>query len=297
MKDAWHAFLAALPVTRPYLLLLAVIAGFMVAERLLPAERNQPIRNRILTGEFTLLYLLVTPLVIVLPVYLAAKITSATGGSLLTINLDQVRTGSPPLDGVLHYILLPVLPFVVFDFFYYWHHRLQHTLPALWEQHKLHHMDESLYCLSSGRHHWLEEAIRGFTITIPMTFLIALGAVQGAMIVFVIGQWAIFIHANVRLPLGPFTPVLTGPQLHRIHHSREIRHADKNFAAFLPLWDILFGTYCRPLPGEWPATGLTNRERVSDFWAGVALPFHAWVPAMLAHSRRAGSALLRSRRD
>src|SRR5262249_21623352 len=147
------------------------------------------------------------------------------------------------------YVLFPAVPFIAYDFFYYWTHRLQHTVPALWEQHKLHHMDESVYCISSGRHHWLEEGIRVFTLTLPMSILITIGSSLGMVAAFIYTYWAFVIHANVRLPFGPMTPVLCGPQLHRIHHSREPRHRDRNFAAFFPLWDILFGTYHRPQRG------------------------------------------------
>ena len=297
MTDVWQAFLASFPAMGSYLVVLGVIAGFMLAERLIPAERNQPIRNQILSGECTFVYLFATPFVILLPLYLATAIANVTGGSLVSINLNEVGTGSQSADWLLHNIVFPFLPFVVFDFFYYWHHRFQHRLPVLWEQHKLHHMDESVCCLSGGRHHWLEDGIRVFTIGIPMGFLIALAPVQGALLVGVVAQWAIFIHANIRLPLGPLTPVFTGPQLHRIHHSLDVRHADKNYAAFFPIWDILFGTYYRPLPGEWPATGLQNRQTVSNLWEAAILPFRAWLPAIFFRARRMGSDLLRSLRD
>jgi sterol desaturase/sphingolipid hydroxylase (fatty acid hydroxylase superfamily) len=36
--------------------------------------------------------------------------------------------------------------------------------------------------------------------------------------------------------------LLTSPQYHRIHHSLKPAHFDKNFAAWFPLWDILFRT-------------------------------------------------------
>jgi uncharacterized membrane protein SpoIIM required for sporulation/sterol desaturase/sphingolipid hydroxylase (fatty acid hydroxylase superfamily) len=172
MTEIQQALLAALSAIKPYGLFLAVIAGFMILERLFPAERGQPVRNRILTAEFTLLYFVITPFVVGLPMYLVTDIKDATGGSLLTVNFDLINTGSASFDWVLHNILFPAIPFIVFDFFYYWHHRLQHVVPALWEQHKLHHMDESVYCITSGRHHWLEEAIRVFTIVIPMAILI-----------------------------------------------------------------------------------------------------------------------------
>jgi len=293
MAELWDALTAALPAVKVYGGLVAVLLAFMVLERFFPAERGQTGRNRFLTAEFTLLYFLVTPFVVLLPLQLMHGLHDAAGGSLFALNLDTINTGSAPFDWALHYLLFPAIPFIVFDFFYYWHHRLQHTVPALWEQHKLHHMDENVYCISSGRHHWLEEAIRVFTVMIPMSLLFALGAAQGAVMAFVFTQWAILIHVNIRLPFGPLTPVLVGPQLHRIHHSRDPRHANKNMAAFFPLWDILFGTYWRPMPGEWPATGLADREVPRNLWDGVVMPFRAWIPAMTAQGRKAMSAMAR----
>jgi sterol desaturase/sphingolipid hydroxylase (fatty acid hydroxylase superfamily) len=286
MEELWRGFIGGLPSMETYVQLLAVIGGFLVAEHFFPAERGQPLRNRIHTAEFTLLYFLLTPTVVLLPIAWATAIAKATGGGLFSLNLNTLTTGSNTADWLLRNILFPFVPFIVFDFFYYWHHRLQHTIPAFWAQHKLHHTDESVYCLSSGRHHWLEEGIRVFTCTIPMAFLFTLGHVQGVVMVIVLAQWAIFIHTNVRLPLGPLTPILTGPQLHRIHHSREPQHANKNFAAFVPLWDIVFGTYYRPLPNEWPATGVPSRETVTNMWAAAVMPFQAWGRSLVSLVRR-----------
>jgi len=296
--EVWEAFTAFWLTAKSYIVVLAVIAGFLLAERFFPAEPDQPARNRILTGEFTLLYFLLTPYVVLLPAYLAAEIAKATGGSLITLDLNHIDTGSPTINWFLLNILLPFVPLIIFDFFYYWHHRFQHVLPAFWEQHKLHHTDESVYCLSSGRHHWLEEGIRVLTITIPMAFLLTLGAVQSPVVMLtILAQWAIFIHANIRLPLGPLTPVIAGPQLHRIHHSRLPQHANKNFAAFLPLWDIVFGTYYRPSKGEWPVTGVADREVFDNVWVAATSPFRAWWRAILAHLRRGGAAVMRALRN
>jgi sterol desaturase/sphingolipid hydroxylase (fatty acid hydroxylase superfamily) len=265
MDFVWTTLLATLPAIKAYFL---AAAGFMAAERLIPAEKNQPLKNQWFSGLCTLLYFAATPFVVLWPAALAAKIFHATGGSLVSLNLDQLGA-----DWATRNLALPFLPVLVFDFFYYWHHRLQHTIPALWAQHKLHHTEESLCCLTNLRHHWLEDGIRVFTITIPMACLVTLTPVQGAWVAVLISHWSMFFHANLRLPLGPLTPVLVGPQTHRIHHSREPKHADKNFAAFFPLWDILFGTYYRPRPGEWPATGLLSGERVASLWDAAILPF------------------------
>jgi sterol desaturase/sphingolipid hydroxylase (fatty acid hydroxylase superfamily) len=121
-----------------------------------------------------------------------------------------------------------------------------------------------------------------------MTFLIGLTPVQGVLISSAIAQWAVFIHANLRIPLGPLTAVFAGPQLHRIHHSRELKHTNKNYAAFFPIWDVLFRTYHRPAPQEWPATGLHSGENVHDLWNASVLPFRGWFK-MTSHILRSRS--------
>jgi sterol desaturase/sphingolipid hydroxylase (fatty acid hydroxylase superfamily) len=60
--------------------------------------------------------------------------------------------------------------------------------------------------------------------------------------------WAIFIHSNVRLPLGPLRLVLGAPELHHWHHLRRARA--ENFGNLAPWTDLLFGTYHRPTGDE-----------------------------------------------
>ncbi len=274
MAFIWKTFLATLPGVESY---FAAIAIFFIAERFFPAERHQPLRNQLFNARYTLLFLLITPFILIWPTSIAARFASATGGSLFAAHLDQWNIGTAAIAWPLRNLVLPFVPMFVFDFFYYWHHRLQHEVPVLWEQHKLHHTDQSLSCLTNLRHHWLEEGIRVFTITIPMTFLITISPVQAVFIAAAIAQWAVFIHANLRIPMGPLTSVLAGPQLHRIHHSRQPKHGNKNYAAFFPIWDIVFRTYYRPAPGEWPATGLSTGETVQDLWSATLLPFRGWM--------------------
>ena len=66
----------------------------------------------------------------------------------------------------------------------------------------------------------------------------------GAVILFVAGIWAIYIHSNVRLPTGPLRWLLGAPELHHWHHDRD-RDAG-NYANISPLMDLLFGTYRCP---------------------------------------------------
>jgi hypothetical protein len=58
------------------------------------------------------------------------------------------------------------------------------------------------------------------------------------------GIWAIYIHSNVRFPLGSLRPLLGAPELHHWHHSRD-RDAG-NYGNVCPLMDLIFGTYVCP---------------------------------------------------
>jgi len=101
-------------------------------------------------------------------------------------------------------------------------------------------------------------------VTIPLAYLITQGM-------------SYFIHLNSRISLGPLTPIIAGPQTHRIHHSKLPEHIDKNFAAIFPLWDVIFGTYYHPKKGECPPCGLASGETVHSFRYALLMPFMTWV--------------------
>ncbi|WP_233490907.1 sterol desaturase family protein [Pseudodesulfovibrio indicus] len=57
---------------------------------------------------------------------------------------------------------------------------------------------------------------------------------------------ALFNHANLRLPLDADRKLrlfLVTPDMHRVHHSTDMREANRNFGFTVPFWDRLFGTY------------------------------------------------------
>jgi sterol desaturase/sphingolipid hydroxylase (fatty acid hydroxylase superfamily) len=85
--------------------------------------------------------------------------------------------------------------------------------------------------------------------------------------------WGFVNHANVRLNFGGLTPIISGPQWHRIHHSIYTEHHDKNFAAFFPFIDILFGTYYQPRKDEYPSTGLLPEDRANNLLGATVAPF------------------------
>ena len=252
----------------------AVPAFFLfIFECLHPAERNQPLRNTFLYLQAQAAYILVVPIVMIFPHWLKNNILE--GHCLFNLDLAQMSAGESWLDLLAKLIVFPFIPILIADFFYYWFHRLQHTLPFLWEQHKLHHAAESLNVTASV-HHWLEKPLQFLFIGIPYGLLVNISPIKTGLLVMLISHWDLFIHANLRLNFGFLTPVFAGPQYHRIHHSVRPEHLDKNFAAYFPLYDIVFGTYWRPKAKEYPKTGLANGEKVTSIHQYLFLPFLHW---------------------
>lgn len=64
-------------------------------------------------------------------------------------------------------------------------------------------------------------------------------------------------------------------RLHRIHHSREERHINHNFATRTPIWDVLFGTAYFPRRDEWPAVGLMDTDEPRTLRDYLLLPFRS----------------------
>jgi len=125
----------------------------------------------------------------------------------------------------------------------YWAHRLQHTLPFLWRFHSIHHSAEHLDWLAAHREHPLDTIN---TVTIIKLPALLLGFPLETLAGFIAfrGLWAIYIHSNVRLPLGPLRMLIGAPELHHWHHDRDRRAG--NYANLSPLMDIIFGTYRCP---------------------------------------------------
>jgi sterol desaturase/sphingolipid hydroxylase (fatty acid hydroxylase superfamily) len=61
-------------------------------------------------------------------------------------------------------------------------------------------------------------------------------------------------HANLRMPAAldrALRLVVVTPDMHRIHHSQDMREGNANFSNTFSWWDRLFGTYVdRPAAGH-----------------------------------------------
>jgi sterol desaturase/sphingolipid hydroxylase (fatty acid hydroxylase superfamily) len=165
------------------------------------------------------------------------------------------------LAGELSHLQQPVLSFplaavavVMIDFLYYWFHRAQHAIPFLWRFHAVHHSIEALGA-GKGYHHISEAPLKAVLVAAPVALLLGYPPLLVALALSVHGN---YIHSATGLNFGRFAWAIADNRTHRIHHSVEPRHFNRNFGGYTMLWDFLFGTACFPRRGEWPNVGLAG---------------------------------------
>ena len=137
----------------------------------------------------------------------------------------------------------------------YWGHRALHAHPLLWRFHAIHHSAEELDWLVNTRAHPFDMVFTRLSGLAPV-YLLGLGRATGShidpavAILMIFGTvWTFFIHANIRVRLGPLEWLISSPAFHHWHHTND-EHRDHNFAFIFPLIDRVFGTAW--LPKHWP---------------------------------------------
>lgn len=170
------------------------------------------------------------------------------------------------------------------DFFYYWFHRASHRIRWMWASHVTHHSSERLnlstafrqsitYPISGMWLFWLPLALLGFEPThIIAAVAISLG-------------FQFFVHTQAIGRLGWLEYVFNTPSHHRVHHARNPKYIDRNYAGVLIVWDKLFGTFVEEDPAVPCEYGIVRQVHSHN---PLVLTFHEWL-AMLRDVGRADS--------
>lgn len=149
-----------------------------------------------------------------------------------------------PLVALLPGFAVPLVGIALFDLAIYWAHRWYHEVPFLWRFHAIHHSPDRMDWISGFRNHPFD----GTLIAPAIFFLLAAGFTAeftGALAIIQIVT-GLFLHANVRWRLRPLHKVIITPEFHHWHHANEPGAINANYSVFLPLWDLIFGTYFMP---------------------------------------------------
>jgi sterol desaturase/sphingolipid hydroxylase (fatty acid hydroxylase superfamily) len=246
----------------------AFCVGFVLERLLKNAESGQKLRGYGRNVAHSIVYLVVFFLLapsVYIPI---AAISNRLGGGLINAQIVDNTTW-------LNQIIVFALLYFIVDFFQYWWHRMQHRVPFLWDQHVVHHSEDAMNVTTATRHHWSEFMFQSLVVSLPFGLLFKLTPATVGIVAMVFGSWQFFVHLNVRISLGQMARLVGGPQFHRIHHSRLSEHIDRNFSAYFPVWDIIFGTYHHPKRGEYPPTGVSG-TRIESVWALSVHPFVQW---------------------
>ena len=172
-------------------------------------------------------------------------------GAIMVIPLWQWLQ---PLGG-LGYALQFLLLVVIADFLAYWRHRAEHRW--FWPIHVVHHAPHELHAANDIGHP-VQVLFSVAFISLPMSLIQIDGPATPFVVGFVVSLLSYYIHSPVDVHFGPFRLVMVDNRFHRIHHSLEAKHFDRNFGICFSLWDRLFGTAYDPEPGEWPKVGVAG---------------------------------------
>lgn len=165
------------------------------------------------------------------------------GGAWLALDLSQWNLGIVA-NWPFWIELVGVL--LTYEFFQYWYHRFSHEARGpfgkwLWHTHVAHHLPDRVYLLMHPVGHPLNLLISLALIQLP---LLVLGARAETIFLFnaLMSLQGLISHFNVDVKAGWLNYVLVGTELHRFHHSADMREA-QNYGVLIPLWDLVFGTF------------------------------------------------------
>ncbi len=176
-----------------------------------------------------------------------------------------------------------LLALVLYDFLYYWHHRLGHTVALLWCAHAVHHQSED-YNLSTALRQTGSGWLAGWVFYLPMAVLGVPPLVFGT-VALVDLLYQFWVHTQQINRLGWFDRVFCSPSNHRVHHAVNDVYLDRNYGGILVIWDRLFGTFQPELEAESCVYGTRTPLRSwNPLWANVALYGALWHDAW--HTRR-----------
>ena len=165
-----------------------------------------------------------------------------------------------------------ILMLTTADFLRYWLHVASHNWIPLWRLHAVHHSPHKLYWVNVGRFHPVEKTLQFVFDTLPFIILGIKEEVLALYFVFYAVN-GFFQHSNVNVKLGPLNYIVSGPELHRWHHSMVTEESNRNYGNNLIIWDILFGTRFLPNDRQVGELGLKNRHYPMTFLAQLKTPF------------------------
>lgn len=152
-----------------------------------------------------------------------------------------------------------VLATILYDFCYYWLHRMGHERTILWAAHVAHHQSED-YNLSTALRQTSTGFFLGWVFYIPM-FVVGVPA----EVIVTVGSlnliYQFWVHTEHVGKLGWYEWVFVTPSNHRVHHAQNEQYLDRNYGGLFIVWDRLFGTFQEELDADPAVFGIRGPLR------------------------------------
>jgi alkylglycerol monooxygenase len=185
----------------------------------------------------------------------------ATGSGINMVAVDSYSAGGKWVAAIALFLGV--------DCAYYWFHRIAHEFNAPWAGHVVHHSSED-YNLAVALRQGTFQGFFSWVFYLPLALVGFPPAWFAAMSSFDT-LYQFWIHTRLIGKLGPLEWVLNTPSHHRVHHARNPKYLDKNYAGTLIIWDRMFGTF--QLEEEEPVYGLVKPlNSWNPLWANL----HVW---------------------
>ncbi|MPZ14414.1 MAG: sterol desaturase family protein [Chloroflexi bacterium] len=168
---------------------------------------------------------------------------------------------------------------ILLDFVAYWMHRAFHRDGLLWRIHSVHHSSIKVDWLSSVRVHPLNDLGTRVVQVIPLVLLGFDASALGIAVPF-FTFYALFVHSDVPWTYGPLRFAVASPAFHRWHHTTQTEGLNKNFAALLPMFDLLFGTFFMPEGTQPERFGIIGSTVPENIILQLVHPFRPLRPAL-----------------
>jgi sterol desaturase/sphingolipid hydroxylase (fatty acid hydroxylase superfamily) len=161
-----------------------------------------------------------------------------------------------------------LLAFLLYDFSYYWKHRLCHERTLLWASHVVHHQSED-YNLGTALRQTSSSFLLSWVFYIPM-FAIGVPADVFIAVAAVNLLYQFWVHTEHIGSLGVLDRILVTPSNHRVHHACNAEYIDANYGGIFILWDRIFGTYRAERADLPPVYGTRSPMRSwNPLWANL----------------------------
>lgn len=204
-------------------------------------------------------------------------LTKGVGLLTYAFALDHLALLRLPADRVWVW----VFAFVLYDFCYYWLHRMGHERNILWAAHSVHHQSEE-YNLSTALRQTSTGFLLGWIFYLPM-------AVLGVPLLVFVSVAALnllyqfWVHTRHIPKLGWFEWFFVTPSNHRAHHAQNALYMDRNYGGVFIFWDRLFGSFQEEEDNEPVIFGVTTPlASWNPLWANLQFYAQLWDDARRA---------------